>query len=257
MDKFENAEQQLETCMTIFNPLDIDIDVSEDNTITASLVCPKFAEDPANVKVIFDVYIVDDKRLTAGHTIEKSQRGDIKSYYKKNFTFSYRLPIAKKEVETLGGGETLLKVVDKDILKNGYKRLVSYLKDEINNHNGDDNIEDYNITLKLGNVKLYALAYVIIDNKVKKGDKEITIKSTRPNIAMHKYKLDEQTKTDYDDFMLEAVKDNIDKELKDKVYFFKTFKEIKDLKVEDILNDHSINSKKIPKQEDRFFVKVG
>ncbi|AIT08791.1 hypothetical protein LO80_01570 [Candidatus Francisella endociliophora] len=253
MDKFENAEQQLETCMTIFNPLDIDIDVSEDNTITASLVCPKFAEDPANVKVIFDVYAVDSTDFIT----DTSMTGKPSTI---NVSFSYRIPIQEEPIDTLGNsGETTLKVIDKDALVTTYTKVIGYLQDKINKYVTSDKWtkDTQSIARNLENVKLYALAYVIIDNKVKKGDEEITIKSTRPDIAMHKYKLDEQAKTDYDDFMLEAVKDNIDKELKDKVYFFKTFKEIKDLKVEDILNDHSINSKKIPKQEDRFFVKVG
>lgn len=276
MVKFDNSEQQLETCMTIFNPLDINIDINNDakvdkqmskapNTpsekiwdsaiddtfytektteIIVSLECPKFAEDPKNIEVIFDVYAVDST------TILNSK-----------VDFSYRIPIEAKQIESLGaGGDTLLKSITRDNLVTVYSKVNSYLQNKIQSEFHYDMTQKSlknTISKELGTVKLYALAYIVIDNKIKKGDEEVTIKSTRPNIAMHKYKLDEQAKTNYDDFMLETVKNNIDKELKDKVYFFKAFKEIKGLKVEDILKGNSVNSKPVPRQEDKFFVKIG
>ena len=275
--KFTNATEQLETCLSIFNPLEVSIDVGDNKvekmsktsnatksiadsvveetlyktkTITASMALPTYAESADKLRVVFDVYLVDSQNLPSGYTIKKSPTGDIRVNEKKKFSFSYRLSIQEIPLQNQGGkGKTLLKVVDESSLLNGCRALVSHLKNEINKNNGDDNVEDYNITLNLDTVKLYAVGYVVVDGT-----------TIRPDASMKTYGLEDfsqQEKSDYDDLMLESIKSNIDTKLKDKVYFAKKFLELKDLKVADILKGHSVQAKSMLKSDDRFFVKVG
>jgi hypothetical protein len=251
MPKFINATEQLETCLSIFNPLEVSIDVDDKSKeITASMVHPTYAESADKLKVVFDVYLVDSRNLPAGYTIKKSPTGDIKVNEKKKFSFCYRLSIQEIPLQNQGGkGKTLLKVVDESSLLNGCRAVVSHLKNEINKNNGDDSLEDYNITLNLDTVKLYAVGYVVVDGT-----------TIRPDASMKTYGLEEfsqQGKSDYDDLMLESIKSNIDTKLKDKVHFAKKFLELKDLKIADILKGHSVQAKPMSRGDDRFFVKVG
>ncbi|WP_150465955.1 hypothetical protein [Francisella sp. SYW-2] len=284
MAKFDNSEQQLETCITMFNPLDINIDVKDDvkinkqiskapnapseeiwesaidnalytektTEISVSLECPKFAEDPKNIEVIFDVYLISKVGVKIADSVT-SPYGTVPANI-KTFNFSYKLPIQSQEIQnTNNSGRTFLKTITKKDLLNYYRLVLAYIK------NHGDELSPYNkpsteaLLRELKNPRIYAMSYIIIDNKIKKGNEEITVQSIRPDIAMQKYKLDEQSKTDYDDFMLECVKKGIKSELKDKVYFFKKYQEITEINLIKEFKGQNIPAQNISKSDNSLF----
>lgn len=281
MAKFKTDEQQLETCITMFNPLDVNIDTDigkqckapkniankiiddvlygdDSLKITSSVSCPKFAEDPKNVTVEFEVYLVDSKDF---HT-SLDLSGKLSS---TNFSFSYRLPITGTKIENLGGsGTTIFKTIDKRELLATYNKIIGYLQTEINKHVVVDSfvkkVDSKQVARELVNPKLYAVAYVVIENKVeddKDNKNKVATKTVRPDYAMKKYKLDDQEETDYDDFMLESVKRSVDDDIKDKVYFFKCFKEIKEIDFEKEFANVDIPAESISTGDDsKFHVKA-
>ncbi|MED7818499.1 MULTISPECIES: hypothetical protein [unclassified Francisella] len=245
MQKFIDAEQQLETCMTIFDPLDVDIDISDDNQITASLNYPKLAEDPKDIKIVFDLYIVSKVGVEIAPSVA-SPYGTVPANI-KTFDFSYRLPIQSQGLKNNTSGNTVLKTCSKADLLEYYKLVLGYLRNHANKI-APNKADTEDLLNELQKPKLYALAYIVIDSK--------DSQTIRPDYAMKEYDLDQQSKTDYDDFMLECVQNNIDSSLKDKVYFFKKYKEIDQIDLIKEFKDQDISAQPIPRSENRFFVKI-
>jgi len=231
MERFINSVEQLETCISMLNPLAVSIAIDEEsNEIIASLDYPKYPE--VDTKVVFDVYLVDK------HRFERMQGVSMEI---TPIEYSYRLSVDGKTFDSKGGsGKTILKKIDKDVLLTGYTKVLGYLQTEL-----DNSSEAVSIAKALESVKLYAVGYVVVS-----GD------TIRPNRAMKEYSLEEEQVSDYDSLILESIKSNIDAKFKDEVHFAKSFMDVKDMKVVDVIDGHSVQALALP-NDGRFFVRVG
>lgn len=212
----------------MFTPLEVDISSDDKNNITATLNYPTYPEDPKNIKVVFDVYLVDKKEFNIMQGV---------SMMIKNTQFSYRLSAQEDSFKGVNSSNTIVKKIDKDTLLTGYTKVIGYLQKKIN----DSSMYASKIAEILDTVKLYAVGYVIVDDQ-----------NIRPDIAMKDYSLSENLETEHDDFMIESIKTNLSINLKDKINFSKCFIDTKNIKVSDIIAEHSIQPLPTPRSEDRF-----